>query len=196
MSPAMSGRSARDSTASTGPSSEDVTERVGSWMSMGSIYRFLSKTRLSHLRGDVFPGQAEDGDFLWGGRLGVFVAILGGDDDATELGEHVEDRGLGLLPVPRGQLSRRCDVVGVVSGGGIPADSEGVYGERERDGAFDGGAQSVAGLADAADLLGVFDRDLDGPARGIPLDYLRGASGQVGGDQRHVVAVFDLSRTR
>src|SRR5664280_655656 len=42
MSPAMSGRSVRDSTASTGPSSEDVTERVGSWMSMGSNHLIAS----------------------------------------------------------------------------------------------------------------------------------------------------------
>jgi hypothetical protein len=46
----------------------------------------------------------------------------------------------------------------------------------------------VAGLPGAGDLFRVFDRDLDGPSRGVALDDLSGACVQVGGDQGNVEA--------
>jgi hypothetical protein len=48
-----------------------------------------------------------------------------------------------------------------VSCGGVPADREGLAGQAERDGPFDGAGGTVAGLADPEELLGVFDGDLD-----------------------------------
>jgi hypothetical protein len=121
-------------------------------------------TRLSHLRCDVLPGQADDADFLWRDRPRVCLPILGGDDHATELGEHVEDRGLGLRAIPRGERAGRFDVFGVMACGGIPADRESVHDESERDRALHGLFQPVASLAYAAELLRIFDRDLDRPA--------------------------------
>ena len=40
---------------------------------------------------------------------------------------------------------------------------------------------------DYEDLPGVFDRDLDAPSAGVPLDDLRGGGGGIGGDQGQVV---------
>lgn len=47
-------------------------------------------------------------------------------------------------------------------------------------------------LADPDQLLGVLDRYLDAQAGGVTLDYLRGGSLGVGGDQRQVVAAAGL----
>ena len=82
----------------------------------------------------VAVGTALSG--VCGGLLGVSLTILDGDDDAPELGEHVEYRGLRLLPVPRVQLPCCVDIAGVVSGSGVPADRERVDGRSERDGAL------------------------------------------------------------
>ncbi len=79
------------------------------------------------------------------------------------------------------------DVGGVVAGGGIPADGEGLAGQAERDGAFDGEFEPVAGLADAEDLFGVGDHDFHRPAGGVAFDDLAGCGGGVGGDQGEVV---------
>lgn len=51
-----------------------------------------------------------------------------------------------------------------------------------------GTALPVAGLPDAGGLLGVLDRDLDGPAGRVPFDDLAHGGTQVGVDQRHVLA--------
>jgi hypothetical protein len=52
-------------------------------------------------------------------------------------------------------------VGGVVAGGGVPGDGDGLAGELERDGALDGGSGAVAGLPGAEQLLGVFYRDFN-----------------------------------
>ena len=65
-----------------------------------------------------------------------------------------------------------------------------VLGEQgERDGALDGAAGAVAGLAGAEDVAGVGEGLLDGPAGGVAGDQGGGAGGQVGGDQGEVVPV-------
>jgi hypothetical protein len=61
-------------------------------------------------------------------------------------------------------------VGGVVAGGGVPAGGDGLAGELERDGTLDCPGGPVACLPGAEDLLGIFYRDLDGPAGGVPLD--------------------------
>ena len=52
---------------------------------------------------------------------------------------------------------------------GVPQDDQGVGGQAERDGAFDGAGGAVAGLADAEDLAHLAEDDLDGPAGGVPV---------------------------
>lgn len=44
-------------------------------------------------------------------------------------------------------------VGGVMAGGGVPGDCDGLAGDLERDGALDGAGGAVAGLAGAEDLL-------------------------------------------
>ena len=51
--------------------------------------------------------------------MGVCMLKLCGDDHPAELGEHVGDRGLGLVTIPGGQPAGCGDVVGVVAGGGV-----------------------------------------------------------------------------
>ncbi len=69
------------------------------------------------------------------------------------------------------------DVRGVVAGGGVAVSYQQVAiawaGELERDGALDGAGGAVMGLPGAEDLPCVFDRELDAPPRGVPLDELR-----------------------
>jgi len=79
-------------------------------------------------------------------------------------------------------------VGGIVPGGGVPGRGDGLAGELEGDGALDGAGGAVAGLACAEDLPGIFDRHLDAPSGGVPLDHLRGVSIRIGGDQGQVVA--------
>lgn len=43
---------------------------------------------------------------------------------------------------------------------GVPPDDQGVGGQAERDGAFDGAGGAVAGLADAGDLAHLGEHDL------------------------------------
>jgi len=52
-------------------------------------------------------------------------------------------------------------VGGVVAGGGVPGDGDGLAGKLERDGALDGAGGAVAGLPGGEDLLAVFNRDLN-----------------------------------
>jgi len=99
---------------------------------------------------------------------------------------------LGLFAVPRSEFAAFVDVVGVVPDSGVPQNRQRVDDECERNGPLDREAHAVVGLADVAGLLRVFYTDLDGPARGVALDDLRGTSDQVGGDQRYVVAGLGL----
>src|ERR1035441_100076 len=51
----------------------------------------------------------------------------------------------------------------------------------EGGGAVHRGGEAVARLACSEDLLGVLDRDLDGPAGGVALDHRCRGCGQIGG---------------
>lgn len=119
-------------------------------------------------------------NFLWGGWFAVGAVKLGGDDDASKLGVHVGDGGLGLGAVPGGVGAGVIQVMGLVARTGRCV-------ARLR--------EAGCGVADAGDLLGVLDRDLDGPAGRVPFDDLACGGGQVGADQRHVVAGTAWSRT-
>ncbi len=70
------------------------------------------------------------------------------------------------------------DVGGVMAGGGVPGDGDGLASELERDCAVNGAGGPVAGLPGAEDLPGVFYRDLDGPPGRVPLDDLGGGRGR------------------
>src|SRR6266498_5602822 len=107
----------------------------------------------------------------------------GGDEEAAELDDHVEVGRFGLGGVPGGVPAAGGDVVGVLCGEGVPAGDQAVGDESEGDGVLDGAAGAVAGLAEAGDLFGVVEGDLDGPAGGVAADDGLGGGGQVGGDQ-------------
>ena len=111
----------------------------------------------------VFPGQPEGVDF--------FVVLAGRGEMRLNLAAMMTRRslavmsavdGLGLRRVPGGERAAGLGVGGVVPGGGVPADGDGLAGDHERDGALDGGRGAVAGLPGAEELLRVFDRDFDG----------------------------------
>src|SRR6266851_1707181 len=94
-------------------------------------------------------------------------------------------------------------VGGVVAGGGVPEDGEGLAGQGERDGGADRAGGAVAGLPGTEYLPGVLERDLDGPSRRISLDDNGGAGVRVRGDEGQVVAAAgavadedDLDRAR
>src|SRR5205823_12552032 len=72
---------------------------------------------------------------------------------------------------------------GVVAGEVVPDGDDALGVEPERHGSFDGGAGAVTGLADAGDLFGVFEGDLDGPAAGVAFHDPGDRSVRVGGDQ-------------
>jgi len=83
-------------------------------------------------------------NFLWGGWFAVGAVKLGGDDDASKLGVHVGDGGLGLGAVPGGVGAGVIQVMGLVAGGGVPADGHGFHDQPERDGALHGCGKPVA----------------------------------------------------
>ncbi len=58
------------------------------------------------------------------------------------------------------------------------ADGEGVHDEPEGERALYRLLEPVAGLADATELLRVFDRDLDRPARRVAFDDLGAGRGR------------------
>jgi hypothetical protein len=80
------------------------------------------------------------------------------------------------------------DVGGVVPGSGVPDDGQGLADQGEWDGGADRAGGAVAGLPGTEDLLGVLDRDLGAPPRGVALDDSGRAGVQVCGDQGNVVA--------
>src|SRR5262249_32944486 len=97
-------------------------------------------------------------------------------------------RWLGLGGVPGGAGAVVFYVGGVVAGGGVPGDGDGLAGELERDGAADRVRGPGAGLAGAADLPAIFFRHFDGPSGGIAFDDDYGGCGGIGGDWRQVIA--------
>ena len=119
---------------------------------------------------------------------GVSAANLCGEDHAVELGEHVAYRRLGPGWIPRGEGSGCGDVVGMMACGRVPADDEDVHDEPEGDCAQHCLLDAVAGLADAAELLCVFDGDLDRPARRVAVNDLSDGGVDISGDERDVVA--------
>jgi hypothetical protein len=70
----------------------------------------------------------------------------------------------------------------------VPDDEQAMAEQSEGDGAFDGFGDAVAGLAYAEDVLDVEEGDFDAPAGGVAGDDLLGWCGEVGGDQREVIA--------
>ena len=57
-------------------------------------------SRLSRLCGEVFPGQADDVDFLAGRLVRARYRKSRGDEDLAELGGHVGGRWPGLAVIP------------------------------------------------------------------------------------------------
>ena len=127
-------------------------------------------------------------DFLGCGWSGGLWEKSGGDELAAEGGEHVEGGGFGFGAVPGCGGSAVCGVGGGVAVQGVPEDQQGVAEQPEHDGAFDGFLGAVAGLADAEDVLDVEEQGVDGPSGGVAGDDLLRGGGEVGGDQRDVVA--------
>src|SRR5216117_1175403 len=97
---------------------------------------------------------------------------------------HVLERRFGLGGVPARPLAPFGHVGGGVAGGGVPEGDQAQTDQPERHGAVLRYAGSVAGLADADDLAGVGERDLDAPASGVAGYEVFGRGGEVGGDQR------------
>jgi hypothetical protein len=126
----------------------------------------------------------QDGFGLLGcGVCGGTLGNAGGDQDAAELGEHVLEGGLALGGVPGLGVAAGGDADAVVAVSGVPHDDQCVDEQGERDGALDGAAGAVAGLAGAQNVAGVGEGLLDGPAAGVPLDQ-RGGAGASGGSPR------------
>lgn len=86
------------------------------------------------------------------------------------------------------------DVAGGVAVVGVPADDQGVGGQSEGDGAFDGAGGAVAGLADAEDLAHLGKDHFDGPPGGVAVDDLFGRGGQVGRDEGEVVVLAGVAQ--
>src|SRR5213078_543066 len=134
----------------------------------------------------VFPGQPDGVDFFGFWLVSVKPLKFGGDDDAAELGGHVGGGRFGLRGVPGRVEAAGLGVGGVVPGGGVPADGDGLAGEHERDGALDRAGGAVAGLAGPEELLRVFYRDFNSPSGCVSFDHpgdarvlFRGDEGQV-----------------
>ena len=112
----------------------------------------LAVTEVSQLRGCCVP-CCQDGHGLLGrGSCGGTLGNAGGDQDAAELGEHVLEGGFSLGAVPGLGMPAGGDAGRVVAMPGIPGDDQGVDEQRERDGALDGAAGAIAGLARAQDV--------------------------------------------
>lgn len=125
------------------------------------------------LCGCVGPGLVDGEGFVGCGGAGGTWMKPGGDEQPAEFDDHVEVGRFGFGGVPGCVSAAGGDVVVVIGGGeGVPAGDQAVGDESEGDGAFDGAAGAVAGLAEAGDLFGVVEGDFDGPA------------GRVAGDDR------------
>ena|ERR1019366_6940659 len=94
----------------------------------------------------------------------------GAVQDAAQCGEHVLEGGLSLGGVPGLGPPTGGDGGRVVAVPDVPDDDERVHQQGEWDGALDGAAGPVAGLADAGHVAGVSEGLLDGPPGGVPLD--------------------------
>src|SRR4029450_7076963 len=113
---------------------------------------------------------------------------LGGDQDSTQLDDHVLVVGLGLGAVPRCVGAALGGDVGVVAVQGVPDDHEALGDQSERDGSFDRFGGAVVGFADTGDLFRVFYGDLDARPGGVAGHDGLGGAGRVGGDQGQVVS--------
>ena len=118
--------------------------------------------RLSHLCGWGLPGQADGADFCGCQLVSARQPEFRGDQDTPQLGGHAGGRWPGLGDIPGRACPVLIDVGGVVTGGGVPEDGQGLAGQGERDGGADRAGGAVAGLPGAEDLLRILDRDLDG----------------------------------
>ena len=112
----------------------------------------------------------------------------GSDQDAPELGKHVLEGGFGLGGIPGLGVAAGGGAGAVVAVPGVPDDDQGGSEQGERDGALDGAAGAVAGLAGAQDVAGVGEGLLDAPPGGVPGHQGGRAGVQVGGDQGQVIA--------
>jgi len=163
----------------------------------GDAHRFpvlRRVARLSRLCGGEGPGLLDFQDFFgccWSGGCGE---KSGCDDLATEAGEHVQGGRLGFRPVPRRDGAAVCDVGGGVAVEVVPEDEQAVAEQPEGDGPLHGLGHPVAGLPDAQDVLHVEEGDLDAPPRRVAGDDLLGCGGEVGGDQREVIAAGGAGR--
>ncbi|MDT7683508.1 MAG: hypothetical protein QOG57_3818 [Pseudonocardiales bacterium] len=108
-------------------------------------------SRVSRSGRRVCPGQAY-GLYLFGGGIDLRVCtIFGGDEDPSELDEHVLVAGVGLGGIPASPASVLGHDGGVVAGQVVPDDDQALGEQPERDGALDGQAGAVAGFADAGE---------------------------------------------
>src|SRR5262249_48452920 len=141
------------------------------------------RPRLSQLCSGCVPGCQHLLGLLVGGVCTGTPGSSGGDHGAGQLGEHVLEGGLSLGCVPGLVVAAGGEGVPGVAVPGVPGDDEGGHDQGERDGALDGAAGAVAGLAGAGDVAGVGEGLLDGPPGGVAFDQGGGRGGQVGGDQ-------------
>jgi hypothetical protein len=91
-----------------------------------------------------------------------------------------------LVVYQGGAVPAVADHAGVVAGEVVPDDHDALGVEAEGHGPFHCRSSAVAGLTDAGDLFGDFERDLDGPAGGVAFHDVGNRCREVGGDQREV----------
>jgi hypothetical protein len=96
-------------------------------------------------------------DLFVGWLAGRFGLILGGDQDPSQLDDHVEVGRVSLGGVPGCAVAAVADDAGVVAGEVVRDDDDALRVETEGYGAFDGLAGAVACFADAGYLFGVFE---------------------------------------
>ena len=111
----------------------------------------LVRSRVSHSRRSISPGQT-DGLYLIQGGLDQGVCTkLHGDQHPAELGQHDLVAGMRLGHVPAGPLPVFFDEAGRVAGEVVPGDHQVLHAERR--GAFHREFGAIAGLARAGDVL-------------------------------------------
>ena len=104
------------------------------------------------------------------------------NQDPAALGEHVLEGGFDLGVLPGLDVVAGDDPDRAVAVPAVPGEDEGPGDQGERNGALDGTAGAVAGLAGTEDVAGVGEGLLDGPAGGVAGDQGDGSTGQVCGD--------------